>query len=61
MTAPIVSYTTRSDATPEDELRAVAAVYRFVIGRRAKEGDSTTDAAPVGHREGVSHVEQRSE
>jgi hypothetical protein len=61
--SPRFTYTSRPDATPEAELSALAAVYRFILDSHAKkmatEPDSCSDAAIVRHTEGVSHVEQR--
>ena len=34
MSSRSISYKTRSDATPEAELSALASVYRFVLDRR---------------------------
>jgi hypothetical protein len=59
VTAPGISYATRSDATAEGELRAVAAAYRFVLDCHAKKGVATKEAALIRHKEEVSHVEQQ--
>lgn len=61
------TYTARPDATPEAELSALAAVYRFILDCHAKkmaaeptpEPDVRNDAAIVKHTKEVSHVEQR--
>jgi hypothetical protein len=58
-----ITYTPRPNATPEAELDALAAAYRFILERRAKrlatESGSCNDAGIVENTEGVSHVEQR--
>ena len=54
-----VSYVSLPDTTLKDELIALAAVYRFVIDRHARKVDPTKDAALIGDREEVSHVDQR--
>jgi hypothetical protein len=36
MNSTHITYTRRSDATPEAELNVLANVYRFVLDRRAK-------------------------
>lgn len=36
MGSPRVTYYARPDATPEDELHALATVYRFVLERHAR-------------------------
>jgi hypothetical protein len=41
MSSPRIAYSARADATPEAELSALAAVYRFVLDCRAKK-----EAAP---------------
>jgi hypothetical protein len=57
---PRIVYRPREDATPEAELKALAAVYKFVLGCHAKKEDATKDNAVVGTKEEVSHVEQRT-
>ncbi len=63
MDSPRITYTPRSDATPETELNVLADVYRFILDCHAKkiaaEPDSCNDAAIVRNTEEVSHVEQR--
>ena len=63
MSSPRISYTPRLDATPEVELAALTACYRFILDSHAKkiaaEPDSCNDAAIVRNTEEVSHVEQR--
>jgi hypothetical protein len=67
MDRPRVTYTPRSDATPEGELNMLANVYRFILDCHAKKmaaepalaPDSRNDAAIVRHTKEVSHVEQR--
>jgi hypothetical protein len=54
-----VTYVPRPDATPKDELSALAAVYRFLLDCHAKKGVATNEAASIGHKEEVSHVEQQ--
>ena len=62
MDRPRVTYTPRSDATPEAELNVLANVYRFILDCHAKkmaaepapEPDSCNDAAVVRHRGGES-------
>jgi hypothetical protein len=60
---PGITYAPRPDATPEAELDALAAVYRFILDCRAKkiaaEPNDRNDAAIVRNTEGVSHVGQR--
>ncbi len=62
MDRPRVTYTPRSDATPETELNVLANVYRFILDSHAKkmaaEPDSCNDTAIVSNMEGVRHVEQ---
>ncbi len=36
MSSPRIAYKARPDATPEGELNALAAVYKFVLDCRAK-------------------------
>jgi hypothetical protein len=36
VTSPVVSYATRSDATPEGEIAAIAHAYRFIIDCHSK-------------------------
>jgi hypothetical protein len=67
MDRPRVTYTPRSDATPEGELNVLANVYRFILDCHAKkmaaepapEPASCNDAAIVRNTEEASHVEQR--
>jgi hypothetical protein len=67
MDRPRVTYTPRSDATPEGELNRLANVYRFILDCHAKKmaaepalaPDSRNDAAIVRYTKEVSHVEQR--
>jgi len=63
VSSPHISYTPHLDATPEVELAALTACYRFILDCHAKkiaaEPDSCNDAAIVRDTEGVSHVEQR--
>jgi hypothetical protein len=60
---PRITYAPRPDATPEAELDALAAVYRFILDCRAKrlatESGSCDDAGIVKKTVGVSHVEQQ--
>jgi hypothetical protein len=60
---PRIVYTPYHNATPETELSALAAAYRFILDCRAKrlaaESGSCNDAGIVEKTEGVSHVEQR--
>jgi hypothetical protein len=46
MSSPRISYATRPDATPEAELGALAAVFRFVLDCHAKK-----EAAPENRPE----------
>jgi hypothetical protein len=64
--APRIVYAPRPGATPEAELNAVAACYRFILfeGSASKKEavELTLDpyaAARVNQEEEVSHVEQR--
>ena len=63
MDNPSLTYTPRPDTTPEAELNALAAVYRFILDCHAKkkvaEPDSRNDTAIVTNTKEVSHVEQR--
>ena len=63
MDRPRVTYTPRSDATPEGELNVLANVYRFILDCHAKkmaaEHYSCNDAAIVRNTKEVSHVEHR--
>lgn len=43
--APRISYTPRSDATPEGEIAALASVYRLILGCHAKK-KGTRPGAP---------------
>jgi hypothetical protein len=54
-----VTYVPRPDATPKDELSALAAAYRFVLDCHAKKGVATKVAASIGHKEEVSQVERQ--
>ena len=64
---PKIVYPPRHDTTPETELNALAAVYRFILDCHAKKmaaelapgSDGSNDTAMVRNVEGVSHVEQR--
>jgi hypothetical protein len=58
---PSIVYRPREEATPEAELKALAAIYKFVLGCHAKKEDAPKDAAVVRAKEEVSHVEQRSD
>jgi hypothetical protein len=42
MSNPAIAYTQRPDATPEAELGALAAVYRFVIDRANRDAPGVT-------------------
>lgn len=42
MSNPRITFTPRSDATPEGELNALVAVYRFCLSRKNKEGGQAT-------------------
>ena len=42
MDNPRVIYTARPDATPEDELNALASIYRFVLNSAHKNAASRT-------------------
>jgi hypothetical protein len=55
---PTIVYRPREDATPEAELKALAAVYKFVLGCHAKQEDAPKDAAVGRAKEEVSNVEQ---
>jgi hypothetical protein len=64
--APRIVYRTRPDATPEAELNALSAIYRFILARSenkaaepASEPDGRNDGAIAKDTEGVSHVEQQ--
>jgi hypothetical protein len=46
MNSPRITYTARPDATPEAELNALAAVYRFVLDCRAKKEGGPAFTAP---------------
>ncbi len=63
MSSPRISYTPRLDATPEVELAALTACYRFILDCHAKkvaaEPDSCNDAAIVRNTEEVSHIDRR--
>jgi hypothetical protein len=67
-TATIV-YVPRPGATAEEELDALANVYRFILDSHAKreaaeaasETGGRSDAAIVSDTEGVNHVEQRAD
>ena len=69
MDSPRITYTSRLDATPKDEVNVLANAYRFILDCHAKkmaaepapESDSCDDAAIVRNTEGVSHVEQRAD
>jgi len=54
-----ISYTSHPDATPEAELSALAAVYRFILDCcTKKEGGSTT--APDDAKKESQHVRARA-
>ena len=65
--SPRIAYTSRSDATPEVQISALASIYRLVLDHHAKkmaaepapEPASCNDAAIVRNTEEASHVEQR--
>jgi hypothetical protein len=58
-----VVYRPRESATLEAELSALAAIYAFILNKKAAEPapdpDRSNDAAMVTNGKGVSHVEQR--
>jgi hypothetical protein len=61
---PRIVYTPYHNATPETELSALAAAYRFIVDCHAQkiptpEPDGRNDDAIVRDTEEVSHVEQR--
>jgi len=63
MNSSRIIYRSRPDATPETELNAFAACYRFILDCHAKkvaaEPGSCNDAATVRNTKEVSNVEQR--
>ncbi len=67
MDSPRITYTFRSDATPEAEVNVLANVYRFILDCHAKreaaeaapEPGGRNDASLVSDTEGVRHVDQR--
>jgi len=46
MSDPAVSYTPRPDATPEGELRALAACYRIILDSAKKKGRFLDKSGP---------------
>ena len=61
MSEPRISYTSRSDTTPESELSTLANVYRFVLDSAKKNAAGMTGSNGTNLRrtKEVSHVEQR--
>ena len=56
-----IAYTPRTDATPEAEVSALAAVYRLVLNRNAPCRTNTHgDDVTVKKSKGVSHVAQQT-
>ena len=49
MNSPRFTYTSRPDATPEAELSALAAVYRFILDCHAKKMAAEPAPEPDGH------------
>jgi len=47
--SPRFTYTSRPDATPEAELSALAAVYRFILDCHAKKMAAEPAPEPDGH------------
>jgi hypothetical protein len=45
MSSPLTIYSARPDATPEVELNALAAVYRFLVLEKGDPHDLTNEAA----------------
>jgi len=45
MSSPHITYASRPDATPEGELSALAACYRFIFDCRAKK-EAATESRP---------------
>jgi hypothetical protein len=67
VTSSRIAYTPRPDATPEAELNAVAACYRFILfessatkKEAAEPASAPYGAARVKHEEKVSHVRQQT-
>jgi hypothetical protein len=54
-----ITYNPHPDATPEAELNALAAAYRFILDCAAKKKNSSPTAVDPKHEE-VSDVERRS-
>ena len=48
MNDPRLIYTPRSDVTPEDELNALAAVYKFLLDRHV--GKDAADRSTPSHK-----------
>ena len=46
-----IFYTPRSDATPEGELNALAAVYKFLLDRHAEKNAADQDAQSYKRKE----------
>jgi hypothetical protein len=53
MSDPWLIYSSRDDATPEDELTALAVVYRFLLDRHERRDD---DLAADGAEERDEHA-----
>jgi hypothetical protein len=53
MTDTRITYTPRSDATPESELSALAAVYRFILDCHAKKEGRPTTSGPENAKERI--------
>lgn len=49
-----ISYIPREDATPEGELSALAAVYKFVLERHERKKDTGTESGREGARRSSS-------
>ena len=55
MADPTIAYATRPDATPEAELSALAAVYRFILGSHKEK-----EAAPESRPDAGKEINERS-
>jgi len=55
VSCPEVVYHMRPDATPEAELDALSAVYRFILDCHAKKEDRPTTSGPDDAMKGSKH------
>lgn len=61
MSSPRISYSPRPDATPEDEINALAACYRIILDSHAKKNAAGEPITNGDDTEGSENVPRQTE